>query len=101
MPSLWHEPFGRVVLESLIHRKPVLGSNRGGIVELLSNNKAFIFNPDKENLDLLIEKTLLDKNFLNSFNFNEEFLNKFKIEKVVEEYLNVFHKLLINEGEIK
>ncbi|WP_166383413.1 glycosyltransferase family 4 protein [Polaribacter sp. 11A2H] len=101
VPSLWHEPFGRVVLESLIHKKPVIGSKRGGIIELLSNNKAFIFNPDDENLDLLIEKIILDKNFLNSFNFNEEFLKQFKVEKVVEEYLNVFHKLLINEGKIK
>ncbi|WP_165731736.1 glycosyltransferase family 4 protein [Polaribacter sp. 20A6] len=101
VPSLWHEPFGRVVLESIIHKKPVIGSKRGGILELLSNNKAFIFNPDDESLNLLIEKIILDKNFLNSFNFDEEFLNQFKIEKVVEEYLNVFHKLLMNEGKIK
>lgn len=35
MPSLWDEPFGRIVIEANKHGAPVLGSNRGGIPEII------------------------------------------------------------------
>lgn len=94
VPSLWHEPFGRVVLEAMIHKKPIIGSKRGGIIELLSNNKKFIFNPDKKDLNLFIERAIVDQNFLDSFVFDQKFLNNFKIEKIIHEYLNVFKKVV-------
>ncbi|HBT4574189.1 TPA: glycosyltransferase family 4 protein, partial [Klebsiella pneumoniae] len=49
VPSLWNEPMGRVVIESYSYGKPVIGSSRGGIKEIISNNKTgFLFDPDKE-----------------------------------------------------
>lgn len=35
VPSLWHEPFGRVVIESYAVGTPVIGSSKGGITELI------------------------------------------------------------------
>ena len=37
IPSL-NEPFGIVVLEAMLFRKPIVGSNSGGIPEILQNN---------------------------------------------------------------
>ena len=48
VPSLWQEPFGRVVVEGLKHEKYVLGSNRGGISELL--DKEGCYDPDSDDL---------------------------------------------------
>lgn len=46
VPSLWQEPFGMVVVEAFSHGIPVIGSNRGGITELIDDGKTgFLFEP--------------------------------------------------------
>lgn len=39
VPSLWHENFPYVILQSFAMGKPVIGSNRGGIPELVAHGK--------------------------------------------------------------
>jgi glycosyltransferase involved in cell wall biosynthesis len=34
LPSLWHEPFGRVAIESLARGTPVVAADRGGLAEI-------------------------------------------------------------------
>ena len=97
VPSLWNEPFGRVVLESIIQRKPVLGSNKGGISELLSNNKKYLFNPTENELTFLLKKIILDSSFLNDFLFDQIFNKSFTIENTVNQYLKVFNEVLNNK----
>lgn len=94
VPSLWNEPFGRVVLESIIHKKPVLGSNKGGISELLSNNKKYLFNPIENELTVLLKKSILESRFLDNFIFDEVFIENFTIKNTVNQYLNVFNEVL-------
>ncbi|MDT8716129.1 glycosyltransferase family 4 protein [Clostridium sp. 19966] len=38
VPSIWYEPFGRVVIEAYKYAMPVIGTNIGGIPELLTDN---------------------------------------------------------------
>jgi glycosyltransferase involved in cell wall biosynthesis len=40
LPSLWSEPFGRVVIESMACETPVVASRVGGIAEILSGEFA-------------------------------------------------------------
>ena len=42
VPSVWDEPFGRVVIEALSNGVPVIGSCRGGITEILEGSGAGI-----------------------------------------------------------
>lgn len=50
VPSLWPEPFGRVLIESYRQGTPVIATNVGGIPEIMYN-KEFIVKPnDKEEL---------------------------------------------------
>lgn len=37
IPSLWHEPFGRVIVEAYAKGTPVIGSRMGGIPELIDD----------------------------------------------------------------
>lgn len=37
VPSIWHEPFGMVIIESFKHGIPVIGSTVGGIPELIED----------------------------------------------------------------
>lgn len=46
VPSLWEEPFGRVVIEALCHGRPVLGARRGGILDLIQHGRTgYLFDP--------------------------------------------------------
>jgi glycosyltransferase involved in cell wall biosynthesis len=39
VPSIWHENFPYVILQAFAAGKPVIGSNRGGITEMVSHNQ--------------------------------------------------------------
>ena len=43
VPSLWEEPFGRVIIEAHACACPVLVSNRGGMPELINNHNGRVF----------------------------------------------------------
>lgn len=46
LPSLWSEPFGRVVIESMACETPVLASRTGGVPEILTGEfAAWLFEP--------------------------------------------------------
>ena len=96
VPSLWNEPFGRVVIESILYSKPVIASNMGGIPELLINNKQFIFRPKVKELRTLIQKIILNSNFLDEFKFEKTYLEKFNIKNTVQQYLELFNKIIKN-----
>ena len=96
VPSLWNEPFGRVVIESILHSKPVIASNVGGIPELLINNKQFVFRPKVKELRTLIQKIILNSNFLDEFKFEKTYLKKFNIKNTVQQYLELFNKIIRN-----
>lgn len=47
VPSLWNEPLGMVVAEALAFGKPVIGSRRGGIPEMIRDGEnGLVFEPD-------------------------------------------------------
>lgn len=46
VPSNWFEIFGMINIEAMINGKPVIGSNIGGIPEIIENNKTgLLFEP--------------------------------------------------------
>jgi glycosyltransferase involved in cell wall biosynthesis len=44
LPSEWEEPFGRVLTEAIGNGTIAMGSDRGGIPEVLGYNEAYIFH---------------------------------------------------------
>ena len=99
VPSIWPEPFGRVVMEALAQKKVVIGSNRGGIPELLKNNPDFIFEPTDEKLFQKLNQFLTDPEFIRKFNFDEGFLTEFSIETMVEKYESEYKRLILRANE--
>ena len=50
MPSTEAESFGLVAVEAMMAKKPVIGSNHGGLTEIIVNNKTgLLFEPNNEN----------------------------------------------------
>lgn len=54
VPSLWHENFPYVIFQAFACGKPVLGSLRGGIPELIGTERGYLFEPDS--IDDLVTK---------------------------------------------
>ncbi|WP_213811145.1 glycosyltransferase, partial [Klebsiella michiganensis] len=85
VPSKWQEPFGRVIVESIMSSVPVLVSNKGGMPELLEENPDFIFN-DAHELSDKISKFI--KNEL-VFNFQ---INRFLTEKIMNDWHDLINQ---------
>lgn len=47
LPS-WEEPFGRVVIEAMAAGKPVIGTNAGGVPEIIEDGKTGILIPSRD-----------------------------------------------------
>lgn len=99
VPSTEPEPFGMVVIEAMLAKKPVVASNHGGPTEIVIHNETgLLFEPNNHNsmsdaLEKLIKEEQLRKTYgINGFNrVNTDFslenhVNHF--EKIFEELLN-------------
>jgi glycosyltransferase involved in cell wall biosynthesis len=54
-PSIWPEPFGRIVLEAISRGTPVVVSNRGGLPEIVKDKRwGFVVFPTTNNLESAI-----------------------------------------------
>lgn len=64
VPSLWHEPFGRVLVEAFARGVPVFAADRGGIPEVIGSSEAgLVFDPtDARALSALIDGIARDPN---------------------------------------
>jgi glycosyltransferase involved in cell wall biosynthesis len=47
VPSVWYENFPYVILQAFASAKPVIASNRGGIPELVDEDKGVLVDPDR------------------------------------------------------
>lgn len=93
VPSLWIENYPTTVLEGMLYGVVVLGSNRGGIPEIVGENRGILFNIlDNENL-----LTRLEESYVIS---KEKYM---KIRKNAYEYIisnnsfDEYYKKLIKE----
>lgn len=88
VPSIWPEPLPRSVIESLLLGIPVVATKRGGIAEIVINNRyGILASPNKKSLadatitaykkrDLLHQNILKDLSYLRH-HFSEEVANAY------------------------
>jgi len=97
MPSTEAESFGLVAVEAMLAKKPVIGSNHGGLKEIIENNKTglLIAPNDEEALAEAIFKLIEDPLLRKSFGENgyNRVVNEFSVDRYVESLENVFLKL--------
>lgn len=72
VPSLWHEPLGSVVFESLAHGVPVIGTLRGGMPEMIRDGvNGLLYEPsDESNLVTSMQRILNDTALLQGMREN-------------------------------
>jgi glycosyltransferase involved in cell wall biosynthesis len=98
IPSIWNEPFGRIIIEANSFGLPVIGSCRGGIPELILHGKTgFVFDPNDEDDFLKYIKMFIDNSNLvlelspNCLKYCEEF----KIDKILDDYIRLYKSVVI------
>lgn len=91
VPSMWDEPFGRVVIEANQFGNPVIGSNRGGIKEIIDNiHTGRLF--DSSNEEELKNLILFFSNRDNVKLFYDNILDNIEIYSI-EHQIKCFEKL--------
>lgn len=89
-PVNFEEPFGLSVVESMYCGTPVIAFSRGSMPELIDHGKTgFLVNHIEEAADALKNIGSIDRKYCNQWT-----RSRFTVEKMIEGYLNVYHKIL-------
>jgi len=95
VPSIWHEPFGRVIVEAYSYGLPVVGANRGGIPEVIDPRSGLVFDMDRP--QTLIEKIRDAIELLKEPSVHERLrrhADTFSPDSMVNAYLDVYRSAL-------
>jgi len=94
-PSLWQEPFGRVVLDAYKNAMPIIVSDRGALPELVDNGKTgLVASPDRE-MSLTQAFTYFCNNIENLNTFSANAANKvrqYSLSRQVEEFIECYKR---------
>ncbi len=98
VPSIWEEPFGRVVIEANQFGLPVIGSNKGGILEILENIKTgeiYSFDNEEELKNKILKFSNLEvvKDYYDNIEKN---IDQYSINIQVSEFLTIYKSSLRN-----
>jgi glycosyltransferase involved in cell wall biosynthesis len=97
VPSIWAEPLPRTILESYAIGVPVIGSNSGGIPDLIGPNSAsWLFEPgNAEDLAAKVQRVLKDgRSHLPPRESFQSVVNETRPPRVAEKYLNLYRDVL-------
>ena len=97
VPSVWHEPLSRTVIEASAHGVPVLAAERGGIPEVVDVGKnGWLFDPDQP--DALAEQLaglVRDRSRLSAMGRScLEKAQEFTTDRMTAGYLNIFNTVI-------
>lgn len=99
VPSVCYENSPMVVYESFAHSTPVIGSNIGGIPELVSEGcNGFLFEPgDKDELKGILKRLVEDPSILKEFGKNAyESAKKYTLNEHVDKLEGIYRGLLVD-----
>lgn len=98
VPSVWYENCPYSILETLSMGKPIIGSNIGGIPELIENNKnGFLYKYNDINaLSKIINKLFSDKKLRNKLGKQAREIaeEKYNIENYYKKLENIYKELI-------
>lgn len=100
VPSIWEEPFGRVVIEGNQYGLPVIGANRAGILETINNIQTGVtYNYNSiEELKNNIEYFKNRENIKRYYDNIIKNIDKYSVKSQIEEFMKLYK---LTKQEIK
>ncbi|MFT2007750.1 glycosyltransferase family 4 protein [Pontibacter sp. 13R65] len=95
-PSLWEEPFGMVIAEAMAKGLPVMGSDRGGIPEVMGG-AGILINPDEtDEFTDQIRRVIYDDNLLQALaNASyERYISTFSWAVIASKFKTILRELV-------
>ena len=92
VPSTEPEPFGMVAIEAMLAHKPIVGSNHGGLTEIIVNNETGFLVTPKSVQDLVIALEKLIQNELLRKEMGEKGYLRVTTAFSVGQYVDSFEK---------
>ena len=92
VPSTEPEPFGMVAIEAMLAHKPIVGSNHGGLTEIIENNATGILVTPNSVQDLVIALEKIIQNELLRKEMGEKGYLRVTTAFSVEQYVDSFEK---------
>lgn len=99
IPSMWYEPFGRVIIEAYKYGIPVIGSRLGGIPEIIDHLETGIIveNMSERNLMNALNYFINDNDKINHMMpYIQEKLFIFDIEIQIERFIKLYEDVKNN-----
>lgn len=95
IPSIWSEPFGRVVIEANLFGLPVIASNQGGIPEIIKTMKSGILYEagNKQELKMKIEEMSKRKNYQKYYTSISKNMYIYSVEEQVEKFISLYKNI--------
>lgn len=98
VPSTEPEPFGMVVIEAMLAKKPVVASNHGGPTEIvIDKHTGFLFEPNNfESLANALDKLINNKQMRIDYGKHgyQRVLEKFSLKSHVSHFEKIFEELI-------
>ncbi|HBB32756.1 MAG TPA: glycosyl transferase [Cyanobacteria bacterium UBA8803] len=89
-PITWREPFGLVMVESMVTGTPVIATSMGSTPEVIAHGKTGFLCHQIEDFVAAIDKvTQLDR-----YTCREHVLNNFSVERMADGYERVYQKII-------
>ena len=97
VPSTEPEPFGMVAIEAMLAHKPIVGSNHGGLTEIIENNATgFLVTPNSvQDLVIALEKLIQNELLRKEMGENGylRVTTAFSVEQYVDSFEKFFEKI--------
>lgn len=94
VPSMWQEPFGRVVIEALAHSVPVILSDSGGLSELHHTDNTWMFKMEENGLANVVEEILKRPSLISEKKANSrKYASEFNVNVNVKNYYKIYQDI--------
>lgn len=104
VPSIWYDVRPGVIVEAFKYSIPVIGSEIGGIPELVKNNyNGYLFRPGNvDELKGILERIAIDPSILSNLGKNaRESIKKYEMSAYIQKLFNIYEEAItINKDRL-